>query len=189
MTITQISDNKVLITLKSEDISNFDLDFNKLDISDPKHQMILKRIFILACSNKDISSKDKSVTLEALPNPDGYYILVSISDKKIRKKYRIKRITEYPCYRFYSIDNMFSTIEKLYNCDVIYYNNSLYFYKNHYYLVFDYPSVPKKSQPILQEFAHKINCNKLFLARLNESAKKISSGNAIVHIGSELFIE
>lgn len=186
MQIIQINENRVLITLKNDDISNFDLEFDKLNYSDPCQQKIIERLFTLACVNNDICTKDKTVTLEALPNPDGYYILVSLNDKKSRKRYRIKRIKEYPCYQFFNIDSMFTIIKKLYNCDALYYNNSLYCYNNRYYLVFDYPSVPKKVQSLLNEFALKVKCNKLFLARLNESAKKISSGNAIVHIGSAL---
>jgi len=186
MTITQINEYKVLISLKNNDILDFGIDFDSLNYSDPKQQKILRRLFTLACTNNNVCTKDKTVTLEALPNPDGYYILVSLSEKKERRKYRIKRITQYPCYQFTDIDTMFTAIEKLYSCDVLYYNNSLYYYKNRYLLVFDYPLVPKKAQPLLHEFAHKTKCDKLFLARLNESAKKISGGNAIVHIGSAL---
>ena len=187
MKISQLSDTKLLISLCSEDMINFDLDFNKLSTSDPHSKKILSRLMTLACVKNSISTHNKSVILEAVPNDNGMLILMSLCEKvSKRKKYRIKRITQYPCYKFDNAETMLCAIEKLCDTDIFFYNNSAFFYKNRYYLVFDYPVVAKKARKILSEFAHSVKGTKPFVARLYECAKLISDGNAIVHIGSSL---
>lgn len=186
MKISQISHDKVLISLCSDDMKNFDLDFYDMGFSDPHSKKILSRLLSLACTSNSIPTDNKKILCEALKSGDGCVLLVSLSDKKERTKYRIKRIKEYPCYKFTDTENMLTTIEKLYNTDTLYYNNSAYLYNDSYYLVFDYPLVPKKAKEVLSEFAKKVKGSKTFIARLSESGKTISSGNAIVTIGASL---
>ncbi len=187
MTITQLSDCRVLINLCHDDMKSFELSFDNIGFCDPHSKKILSRLTSLALTSSGLSTKNKTILLEALQSNDGCMILVSLSDKKReRKKYKIKRITEYPCYRFDSSENLLCAIEKLYCSDIFFYNNSAYYYKDHYYLVFDYPIVSQKAKKILAEYSNLSQGTKLFVARLNESAKKLSDGNAIVHIGSAL---
>lgn len=187
MNISQLSNTKVLITLKEEDMKNFELRFDEMGLSDPHSKKIISRLLSLACSSSNILTDNKQILCEALKSTDGCVLLVSLSDKKhVRKKYRIKRITEYPCYRFDNAENMLCAIEKLYNTDVFFYNNSAYCYKDRYYLVFDYPVVAQKAKKILSEFSQTVKGSKPFVARLTESANMLSQGNAIVHIGASL---
>ncbi|MBQ4128703.1 MAG: adaptor protein MecA [Ruminococcus sp.] len=187
MKISQLSNTKVLISLCEDDMKSFDLSFEKIGLSDPHSKKILTRLLNLACQSNFISTDGKAVVLEALPSMDGMMILISIKEKKYaRKKYRIKRIKEYPCYRFENAEMLLTAIEKLCDTDIFFYNNSAYFYKDSYYLVFDYPVLAQKAKNILSEFASKINASKTFVARLHESAKMLSSGNAIVSIGLSL---
>ena len=81
---------------------------------------------------------------------------------------------------------MLTAMKKLYSEKIFFYNNSLYHKDSNYYLVFDYPVVNNKAKKILSEFSHLFRGTKTFVARLHESAKMISSGNAITHIGSAL---
>ena len=187
MKISQISHDKVLISLCNEDMKSFDLDFYNMGLSDPHSKKILSRLLSLACTSNSIQTENKKILCEALKSTDGCVLLVSLCDKEPqRKKYRIKRIKEYPCYKFSDIDTMLTTFEKLYNTDTLYYNNSVFLYNDSYYLVFDYPVVPEKAKRILSEFAHCVRGTKTFIARLCESGKNISNGNAIVNIGSQL---
>lgn len=185
--ISQLSDSKVLITLGLDDMKNFGLDFQKIGFSDPHSKKILSRLCTLACASNSIKTEKKTIMLEAIESGDGVMILVSVKDcASNRKKYRIKRIREYPCYRFENVEALLCAIEKLCNSDSFFYNNSAFFYKNSYYLVFDYPVVCNKAKNILSEFSHKTKGTKTFVARLHESGKTISQGNAIMHIGSQL---
>lgn len=187
MKISQLSNTKVLISLCNEDMKSFDLDFDRIGLSDPHSKKILSRLLTLACVSNSIDTKGKAILLEAIENNDGVIILVSLSEKQTkRKKYKIKRITEYPCYKFENAEILLCAIEKLCSTNVFFYNNSAYYYKDKYYLVFDYPVVSNKAKVILNEFAVKVCGTKPFVARLNESATTLSSGNAIMHIGSSL---
>ncbi len=187
MKISQISPDKVLISLCNEDMKSFDLDFYDMGFSDPHSKKILKRLLSLACLSNSIPTENKKILCEALKISDGCVLLVSFCDKaQERKKYRIKRIKECPCYKFSDTDTMLSAVKTLYSTDTLYYNNSAYLYNNSYYLVFDYPVVPQKAKKILSEFAKAVKGTKPFIARLCESGKKISGGNAIANIGSHL---
>lgn len=185
--ISQLSSTKVLISLEQKDMKSFELEFDNMKLSDPHSKKIISRLLRLALNSGNIMSDNKTVLCEALPSTDGCVLLVSVCDKKDeRKKYRIKRIKEYPCYKFSCVEDMLTAIEKLYNTQSVFYNNSAYMCKNDYYLVFDYPIVSKKARKILLEFAESIKASKTFVARLNESAHTLSRGNAISHIGMAL---
>lgn len=187
MKISQLSSNKVLISLEQKDMQSFELEFDNMKLSDPHSKKIISRLLRLALNSGNIITDNKSVLCEALPSTDGCVLLVSVCDKKDkRKKYRIKRITEYPCYKFSNVEDMLTAIEKLYTTHKTFYNNSAYKYRNNYYLLFDYPVVPQKAAKILTEFSQRLNASKTFVARLNESAKILARGNAIENIGMAL---
>lgn len=187
MNISQLSDTKVLITLGSDDMKNFGLDFQKIGLSDPHSKKILSRLCTLACASNSINTERKTILLEAIESGDGMMLLLSVKEGEYkRKKYRIKRISEYPCYSFCDVEHLLSCIEQLCDSDSFFYNNSAFCYKNRYYLVFDYPVVSKKAKVILSEFSHKVKGSKTFISRLKESGKTLSKGNAIMHIGSSL---
>lgn len=187
LNITPLSDHRVLITLCHDDMNSFDLSFEKIGLSDPHSKKILSRLMTLATSCAGIELKNKVIVLEALENCDGVLLLVSVNEKKTtRKKYRIKRIKECPCFRFTNCEDMLCAINKLYNTNILFYNNSAYFYNDKYYLVFDYPVVSHKAKRILTEYSSSVRGTKPFVARLNESGKNLSHGNAIINIGSSL---
>lgn len=187
MKISQLSNDKVMISLCSDDMKSFELDYEYMGLSDPHSKKIISRLLSLACSTNSIKTDDKVILCEALKSGDGCVLLVSFKDKKIqRKKYRIKRIKDFPCYKFNCVDDMLTAMKKLYSEKIFFYNNSLYYKEGSYYLVFDYPVVNSKAKKILSEFSHLFRGTKTFVARLHESAKMISSGNAIVHIGAAL---
>lgn len=187
MKISQLSHDKVLISLCDDDMKSFELKFDEMGLCDPHSRKIISRLLTLACSSSNIETDNKVIMCEALKSDNGCVLFVSVKEKKKkRKKYRIKRITEYPCYKFFRVEDMLTAFEKLYSTDVLFYNNSAYLYKDCYYLVFDYPIVAEKAKKILSEFSQNIQGSKTFVARLHESAKPISLGNAIVHIGSSL---
>lgn len=187
MKISQLSNTKVLISLCSEDMKSFELEFDNMSFSDPHSKKIISRLLNLARTSGSIDSSNKTILCEALKSDDGCVLLVSFNeDNNTRKKYRIKRIREYPCYRFLCAEDLLTAIEKLYSTDLFFYNNSAYLYNDCYYLVFDYPVVARKTHKILSEYGTAVKGTKPFVARLHESALALSQGNAIVHIGTSL---
>ena len=81
MKISQLSDTKVLITLGTDDMKNFGLDFQKIGLSDPHSKKILSRLCTLACASNSIKTEEKSILLEAIENGDGMMLLLSVKDK------------------------------------------------------------------------------------------------------------
>lgn len=168
-------------------MKSFELEFDNMKLSDPHSKKIISRLLRLALNSGNIITDNKTVLCEALKSAEGCMLLVSVCDKNdTRKKYRIKRITKYPCYKFSCLEDMLTAIEKLYSTQKMFYNNSAYKYDNFYYLVFDYPVVSQKAGKILTEFSQRLSASKTFVARLNESAKILARGNAIAHIGMAL---
>lgn len=187
MKISQLSNDKVMVTLSADDMKNFELEFDSIGLSDPHSKKVISKLLSVALNSSFAPNDNKSILCEAVPMGSGCVLLITLKDKKNnRKKYRIKRIKEYPCYRFENVDDLLTTVQKLYYTDVFFYNNSVYMYNDKYYLVFDYPVVPKKAQNILSEYSKAVRGTKPFVARLNESAKALSKGNAIIHIGASL---
>ncbi len=187
MKISQLSKDKVMVTLSADDMRSFELEFDSMGLSNPHSKKVINKLLNVAFNSGYDSCNNKSILCEAVPIESGCILLISLKDKKsCRKKYRIKRIKEYPCYRFECVDDLLNTVQKLYYTDILFYNNSVYMYKDRYYLVFDYPVVPKKAKNILSEYSTTVKGTKTFVARLNESAKALSKGNAIIHIGTSL---
>ncbi len=184
MTIQQLSNNKVMISLCNDDMKNFELDFDTISAKNPHSKKIIGRLLDLACKSQGLSTKDKSVVLEALPYCDGCVFLISINDRKKRKRYRIKKINSYPCYKFSDCETFLCAVKALHSSKIFFYNNSAYMKDNCYYLVFDYPLLSVKAQAMLCEYAKLTAASMPFVARLKESATVLSVGNAIANIGS-----
>ena len=78
--------------------------------------------------------------------------------------------------------NFLEVIRLLYRQNVCCNKNSAYEQNGTYYLVFDYPAVPKRFKRILHEYGARCG-NNVFAARLRENAKEICKTNAVAVIG------
>lgn len=181
MTIDKIKSNKILITLCDEDMRDFSLDYDTLSLYDSHSRKILMRILQIACFKTDIEIKDKRMIVEALPTVDGCMLLLTVEDKK-RKKYRLQNGKKCSCYDVGNSKNFLDVIQLLYKQNVCCNKNSAYEQNGTYYLVFDYPAVPKRFKRILHEYGARCGDN-IFAARLRENAKEICKTNAVAVIG------
>ena len=73
-------------------------------------------------------------------------------------------------------------IQLLYKQNVCCNKNSAYEKDGVYYLIFDYPTVPKRFKRILHEYGVRCGDN-IFAANLRENAQEICRSNAIAVIG------
>ena len=170
MTIDRIKSNKILITLGNEDMRDFSLDYDTLSLYDSHCRKIIMRILQVACFKTDIEIKDKKMTVEALPTVNGCILLLTVEDRKSRR------------YRLQNRKNFLEVIRLLYRQNVCCNKNSAYEQNGTYYLVFDYPAVPKRFKRILHEYGARCGSN-VFAARLRENAKEICKTNAVAVIG------
>ena len=129
----------------------------------------------------DIEIKDKRMIVEALPTVDGCMLLLTVEDKK-RKKYRLQNGKKCSCYDVGNSKNFLDVIQLLYKQNVCCNKNSAYEKDGVYYLIFDYPAVPKRFKRILHEYGVRCGDN-IFAANLRENAQEICRSNAIAVIG------
>ncbi len=180
MTVDKIGENRVLIVLCGKDMEDFSIDFNTLSLDDLHSRKILLRILQLACMKSGIELRGRSVSLEALSLDEGCYLLVTV--EKHRRTYRMKKSGDCICYSLGASDNFLDTLEKLYRQNVCCNKNSAYIYNSEYYLIFDYPSIPRKLKRVLSEYGEKSG-GKLAAAKIKENGKLLCRQNAISQIG------
>lgn len=184
MTVNNLGENRVLIILCEKDMKDFSLDFDRLSIDDGHSRKILLRIMNLACRKSGIETRGRSVKIEALSLEGECYLLVTVEEKH-RRTYKIKKSADCICYLLGESGNFLDTIEKLYRQNVCCNRNSAYVYGGKYYLIFDYPSIPKKIKIILSEYGQKKD-GRLISARIKENGNLICKHNAILQIGRYL---
>lgn len=181
MTVDKLNHNKLMITLCSEDMHDFKLDYTSLSLYDYHSRKILMRILNLACFKMGIDAKNKKMLVEALPFDNCCVILLTLVRNETRS-YRIKSSIQNICYLLGNCENFLETVRLLYLQNVCCNKNSVYFFDGNYYIVFDYPAIPHKFKKILSEYAEK-RCDELTAPRLRENGREICKTNAISQIG------
>lgn len=184
MTVDKLAENRVLIILCDKDMADFALDFESLSLNEIHSRRILLRIMQLACRKTGIETAGKSISIEALLFEGECYLLVTALEKR-RRTYKLKKCDNCVCYLLGESGNFLDTIEKLYRENVYCNRNSAYLYENRYYLIFDYPSLPKKIRKVLSEYGEKCG-GSITAAKIRENGRNLCSHNAIVRIGQHL---
>ncbi len=179
MTIEQLDTTKVLISLCSEDMKNFELRFNDMSFCDEHSKKVLLRLTQLACMKTGVEMKKGAVLMEALPHNSGCLLLVTLLEKKRRKTYRVKRFKEFPCFVFECADDLLSCAETLGIKDMPVHRNSLWLYGDKYYLVFDYPALNPVCRGLICEYADEVKSTAVKLSRIKESGKLLCRNNAL----------
>lgn len=182
MTVNRLDSNRVLIILGDKDMSDFSLDYNVMSLDDSHSRRILLRIMRLACQKSGVRTEGKRVNIEALMMGEGCYLLVTVGSR--RGTYRLKNGSSI-CYRLGGSDVFLSAIEALYRQGIYCGKNAAYELNGEYYLIFDYPGVPKALGRVLTEFAEKKG-GIIAAARVRERGTPICERSAIAAIGSHL---
>lgn len=187
MTIEQLDATKVLISLCSEDMEDYSLSFDTLSFYNDSSRRVLMRLLRLACNKTGMPFVSKTVLVEALPHQSGCLLLVTLMDKQRKPKtYRVKRIKEHPCYRFENAEELISGIESLKGRDLLLHRNSLWLMDGRYYLIFDYPVVPRRARSILCEYSRERSITEVKAARIRECGKLLCGVNAVEMIGRRI---
>ncbi len=182
--IDRLSDNRVLVRIGESELSAYELDYESLSFDNERSKKILLDIMHRACKKSGIETVGKRVIIEAIMLDRDVYILISV-EQKSRRFYRLKSPSQAVCYMLGESGNFLDAIEKLYRERVLCNRNSVYLYENRYYLIFDYPSVPKRLRSILSEYGQS-KPDRVNAARIKETGRLICEHNAILQIGRHL---
>lgn len=182
LTINRLGENRLLIVLCEQDIADSALDFKNINFADSRQREGVITLMRRACVSSGIETGGKRVNIEALPLEKSCYLLVTVG---IPRRYRLKKSCPGLCYSFCGSDSFLRAVEQLYRQNVYCAKNSAYALDGEYFLIFDYPKIPKPLQKILSEYG-KRHTGRLKAARIKETAKPLCEHNAIAVIGKHL---
>ena len=184
MKFEKLSENKIKITLTSQDLKDKNIDFHSFMSNPLEKQDLFLDILEEAEEEIGFEFKDYPVRIEALAMANGEFIVtvtrVVPDSKNLHKKYAI--------YKFASFDDYCNFVKYLKNHNLslsykVAKNILLYLYKEDYYIVFDninlkYSNIAKFNSAII-EFAKFISNSSLFICKLLENGEIIMNNNAI----------
>ena len=171
MKFEKLSENKIKITLTSQDLKDKNIDFHSFMSNPLEKQDLFLDILEEAEEEIGFEFKDYPVRIEALAMANGEFIVtvtrVVPDSKNLHKKVSVKRKntkidSKYAIYKFASFDDYCNFVKYLKNHNLslsykVAKNILLYLYKEDYYIVFDninlkYSNIAKFNSAII-EFA------------------------------------
>ncbi|MBQ6153246.1 MAG: adaptor protein MecA [Ruminococcus sp.] len=186
MTFEKLGEDRVLITLRQDDIKTLGLEIEKLSVSNPEHEKKLRKLLLLACFDTGIDAKGKRFLLEALPCKTGYLLLLYAQRVHSGKRYRVKTPKTLPACVFYSHDHMLDGLRALSVVISSIPSNTLYEYQGLCVLVFSYPMLPKQAERILSEYGSIKELSALQIAHIGEHGKVLIRNNAVAAFRASL---
>ncbi len=200
MKFEKLNENKIRITLNSQDLVEKNIDFNSFMSNSQESQNLFLDMLDEAEKKVGFITKDYKIRIEALAMSDGNFILTITRfgknvDTNIKpsnaKKLKIKRknldmTSKQIIYKFDSFDdfcNFSHFISKLENFYSVAKSMVLYLYKNTYYLSISNINIEhsciKQLYSLITEFGTYVDNSEVFGRKLTESGKVIIKNNAI----------
>ncbi|MBQ5348038.1 MAG: adaptor protein MecA [Ruminococcus sp.] len=173
MKIEQIDSSKVMILLGCDDMKDFSLEYETLGFTDPHSRRILSRLLKLACTKTGMSVNNKRMYVEALPHKSGCLILLTLTEKRSRRIYRIKKSDKSCCCVFDDVEALIrasAALKKFQSPD-----GSVYFTDGKYYLIIDTMPLSLYYMSTLEEYSTAYVCSKPACARIAENGKALGS--------------
>ena len=200
MKFEKLNENKIRITLNSQDLLEKNIDFHSFMSNSKESQNLFLDMLEEAEKKVGFITKDYKLRIEALAMSDGNFVLtitrfgknIDTSTKPSNnKKIKIKRknfdiTSKQVIYKFDSFDdfcNFSNFISKLDNFYSIAKSTILYNYQNSYYLCLsninlEHNSI-KKLYTLITEFGTYVDNSELFARKLTECGKIVIKNNAI----------
>ena len=201
MKFEKLNENKIRITLSTQDLIEKNIDFNSFMSNSAEAQNLFLDMLEEAEHQVGFITKDHKIKIEALAMADGDFILTItkfgkrdeketssvVKTKKIRAKRKSTVVnSENLVYLFNSFEDfcLFSSfVEKIKNFNTIAKNIVLYTYNSQYYLLFTKINLEhlyiKKFYTLITEFGTYINNSDLFSHKLYERGNIVLKNNAI----------
>ena len=165
MLIDVLSEGTILVSLSSEDMDRYSLDFGSDDGSSARAG--LTRLLRKVGEDCGLDHRSKSYLIEALPGGSECLLIISVRQVKKRRVYRVKREKLYDCCYFASADDM---LDFLHRGDDFGYR--IYSVMGEYHLVPDLPPCERLAG-ILGEYGSVKRLSAVGTARLIESGTLI----------------
>ncbi len=201
MKFEKLNENKIRITLSTQDLIEKHIDFNSFMANSTEAQDLFLDMLDEAEEKVGFVTKDHKIKIEALALADGDFVLTitrfgkqeisnSVAVQK-NKKVKVKRKSaklnsENLVYSFKSFDDfcLFSSFtKKIENFNTIAKNTVLYTYNSQYYLLFSKLNLEhdyiKKFYTLITEFGSYVNNSDLFANKLYEYGTVVLKNNAI----------
>ena len=202
MKFEKLNENKLRITLNTQDLADKHIDFHSFMSNSKESQNLFLDMLDEAEKKVGFITRDYKIRIEALAMSGGDFILTitrfnkNSTDEIIKpnknKQLKIKRKninmnTTHVIYRFNSFDdfiNFSNFLSKLKNWESIAKKITLYNYKDNYYLSFtdlnnSNAEAVKKLYTLICEFGTYVDNSDIFIKKLNECGKIILKHNAV----------
>lgn len=187
MHIERLDKAKIIISLCSQDMQDFCLNFEKMNFQDEHSRVVMMRLLKLASVKTGIHMHGRTVVVEALPFDGGCMLLVTLLDKeKSKKVYKVKRMEEHPAVMFSDAEKLLSAAEAVYLRGACMHLNSLWLVDDRYYLVMDYPYMSTLLKGMLTEFGSYLPLSVAQMSRIKERGRLLVASDALRIIGCQM---
>lgn len=190
MILDKIDEKRLLIALSSEDLDLLNITFKQLDWKNDYSKEIIKNLLVRAKKEIGFSVDNNKLLIEAIPQPNGCFVLVTLlsnNSKKSRKIYKIKNNSKPFVFLFDDLESLFNSIERIYNRSFVFSNSSIVQFKNSYYIVlYLNGSISSKLLAIISEYGDFVGKNNITAARIFEKGNVIIKNNAVETLGKYL---
>ena len=197
MKIEKLNDNKIKITLSSDDLKARNIDVHSFIYNTPESQDLFWDVMREAEKEYGFSIDESMIFVEASSTTSGIFTLTvtktasslgsgSLRNKIRKQNYKLKRKAsnaplDHSIYRFDNFDDFCDFCKIVSKKD--FGENSLYEFQDNYYLI-----VSSIANHLILEYAHKERNTDILVAKLAEYGNLIAKKNAIKKI-SDSFVK
>ena len=193
MILDKIDEKRLLIALSHEDMDFLDISFKQLDWKNDYSREIIKNILARAESEIGFSSSNKQLLIEAIPQTNGCFVLITLlsnkKNNKSRKIYKIKNQSKPFTFFFKNSDSLLAFIERIYNKNFNFINSSIIEFNNSYYVIlYVNGSISSNLLAIISEYGQLVGRTSIVAARVFEKGNVIIKDNAVKEFGKYLVV-
>lgn len=193
MILDKIDEKRLLIALSHEDMDFLDISFKQLDWKNDYSREIIKNILARAESEIGFSSSNKKLLIEAIPQTNGCFVLITLlsnkKNNKSRKIYKIKNQSKPFTFFFKNSDSLLAFIERIYNKNFNFINSSIIEFNNSYYVIlYINGSISSNLLAIISEYGQLVGRTSIVAARVFEKGNVIIKDNAVKEFGKYLVV-
>lgn len=190
MILDKIDEKRLLIALSSEDLKFLDISLNQLNWKFEFSSEVINNLLAMSKSEIGFFYSNKKLLIEAIPQPNGCFVLVTLLSNHLdsaRKIYKIKSKPKPFVFFFKGPDPLFSLVERLYNGRFCFFDSSIIEIKNFYFLVlYIKGSISSNLLAVISEYGRFTGKSAITVARLAEQGNVIIKNRAIEELGNYL---
>lgn len=184
--LEKIDEARLLIALTGDDMELLDITFNQLDWKDDYSREVIWNLLSRAKNETGFSAENKQLMIEAIPQTDGCFVLITLLEEKgqRRKVFKIKESKKPFVFSFKTSESLIRAIERLYDKETKFIRSTVLEYNDKYYIILHVQSsISTKLQAIISEYGELIGKDYIIAAQINEQGKVIAKNNAIEKMG------